>query len=98
VRVSLVESQDGVGVVRSVDAAADVARLVSAVRAAPAVTQAEAHQAVRGPLWFVRFEQAQGPLVQRAWCPDGGVLFPRIGAPPVLRELLLDPLGGPSGA
>ena len=98
VRVSLVESQDGVDVVRSVEVPTDVERLVRAVRAAPVVTQVEAHGAVRGPLWFVRFELAQGPVVQRAWYPDGGVLFPRIEAPPVLRELLLDPPRRPAGA
>ena len=89
VRVSLVESQDGVDVVRSVEVPTDVERLVRAVRAAPVVTQVEAHAAVRGPLWFVRFELAHGPPVQRAWYPDGGVLFPRIDAPPELQELLL---------
>ena len=89
VRVSLVESYHGTGVVRTVDTAADVARLVAAVRSAPVVTEAEAHQAVRGPLWFVRFELARGPVVQRAWYPDGRVLFPRVEAPPELRELLL---------
>ena len=88
VRVSLVESQDGTDVVRSLDAAADLARLVAAIRSAPVIPQDEVQQHVRGPLWFVRFELAQGPSVQKAWYPDGGILFPRIVAPPVLRDLL----------
>lgn len=88
VRVSLVESQNGTDVLRSLDAAADVSRLVAAIQAAPAISQDEVHQHVRGPLWFVRFELAQGPSVQKAWYPDGDILFPRIVAPPVMRELL----------
>ena len=88
VRVSLVESQDGVRVVRSVDAGPDVARLVAAVRSAPVVAEDEVQRAVRGPMWFVRFELADGPPVQRAWYPEGSLLFPRIAAPPLLRELL----------
>ncbi len=88
IRVSLVESQSGKDVVRSVTDAPDVAKLVGEVRSAPVVSQEQAHEAVRGPLWFVRFELAHGPPVQRAWFPDGGVLFPRITAPPLMRDLL----------
>lgn len=88
VRVSLVESWEGEDVVRSVTDPDDVARLVAAVRSAPLVSRDETHRAVRGSLWFVRFELAHGPLVQKGWYPEGGVLFPRIAAPPLLRELL----------
>lgn len=88
VRVSLVESQNGTDVLRSLDAAADVSRLVAAIQAAPAIRQDEVQQHVQGPLWFVRFELAHGPSVHKAWYPDGGILVPRVFAPPVMRELL----------
>ena len=89
VRVSLVEAERGEDVVRSVSDPAEVARVVEAVAGAPLLDRGEQGQAVRGPQWFVRFDLAEGPPVQRAWYPEGRWLFPRIASPEALHEALL---------
>jgi hypothetical protein len=89
VRVSLVEANRGEDVVRSVTDPDRVAALVDAVGSAPLAERSAQSTAVRGPQWFVRFDLASGPPVQRAWYPEGRWLFPRIESPQALHDALL---------
>lgn len=89
VAVHLVEAERGEDVVRSVTDSAEVARVVDAVAQAPLHHRQDQQAQVEGPQWFVRFDLARGPSVQRAWYPDGRWLFPRISSPQELHDALL---------
>jgi hypothetical protein len=89
VRVSLVEADRGEDVVQSVTDPDRVAALVDAVGSAALNDRSAQSNAVRGPQWFVRFDLASGPPVQRAWYPEGRWLFPRIDSPQALHDALL---------
>lgn len=89
VRVSLVGGDSADEVVRSINDPDEVARVAEAVAEAPTIDRGEQASRVRGPQWFVRFDLAGGPPVQRAWYPEGRWLFPRIASPDALSEALL---------
>ena len=89
VAVHLVEAERGEHVVRSVTDPAEGARVVDAVAAAPLHDRDAQQAGVEGPQWFVRFQLADGPPVQRAWYPEGRWLFPRVSSPEALHDALL---------
>ena len=89
VAVHLVEAERGEDAVRTVTDPAEVARVVDAVAQAPLHHPQEQQAQVEGTQWFVRFDLAQGPSVQRAWYPEGRWLFPRISSPQELHDALL---------
>ncbi len=89
VKVHLIEGDRGEDILETVDDAARVTALVRAVMTAPVVPEQALEQRVgdESPV-FVRFDLIDGTVVQRAWHVKGGVLWPRIEAPPELSEAL----------
>lgn len=90
VRVHLVEGDRDEQILKTVDDPSQVAALVAAVLAAPVLPETSTLYDRLGdesPV-FIRFDLVDGTVVQRAWHVEAGVLWRRIQAPAVLKEML----------